>query len=247
MRAKSRDGKSAVAGADAARIGKRKVWAVVELREGRVERVSVRNDLRQVAESVDLLAVDIPIGLPGQEGAPLVEGRRRADLGARELVHPSLRGTVFWSPPRRALDEDDYTAARAIDPSLSAQAFALRERILEVEELAAAGLPVLEYHPEVTFAVLEGGPATVRKRSWGGQHERRRLLERAELTLPGVLGGEADSGKGRDPGLLAPDDVLDAAAGALTADRVFRQQGRALGVDGTPGIDQRGVIWCPYG
>jgi predicted RNase H-like nuclease len=154
---------------------------------------------------------------------------------------------VFWSPPRRALDEDDYAAARAIDPSLSAQAFALRERILEVEELAAAGLPVLEYHPEVTFAVLEGGPATVRKRSWGGQHERRRLLEQAGLRLPGLPLSELDPKGGRDPGLLPPDDVLDAAAGALTADRLRRGQGRALGVDGTPGVDQRGVIWCPAG
>lgn len=61
MHAKSLGGKIAVAGADAARIGKRKVWAVVELRDGRIDRISVRKDLRQVAGSVDLLAVDIPI------------------------------------------------------------------------------------------------------------------------------------------------------------------------------------------
>jgi predicted RNase H-like nuclease len=236
-----------VAGADAARIGKRKVWAVVELRDGRFERVSVRKDLRQVAGTVDLLAVDLPIWLPGQEGVPLADGKRRADREARELVHSTLRSTVFWSPPRGALEEDDYGAAREIAPSLSAQAFALTEKIREVQELAAEGLPVLEFHPEVTFAVLEGGPPTVRKRAWDGQLQRRRLLERAGLTFPGVPLSEVDPEGDRDSGLLPPDDVLDAAAGALTADRVLRGQGRALGVEGTPGIDQRGVIWCPAG
>lgn len=158
---------------------------------------------------------------------------------------------MFWSPPRRVLARDDYAATREVDPSLSVQAFALRERILEVEELAVEGLPVIEFHPEFTFAVLEGGPPTVRKRSWDGQQQRRRLLERAGLTLPEIplseLDQEANPEMGRDPGLLPPDDLLDAAAGALTADRVLRRQGRALGVDGTPGTEQRSVIWCPAG
>lgn len=229
-----------VAGADAARIGKRKVWAVVVLKNGELEKVVVEEDLGDLARTVELLAVDMPIGLPDDEGVPVDEDQhRRADVGAKEAVHAKRKSSVFWSPSRGVLGKANYKEARKVQPSLSAQAYWLRERICEVEALIADrdDLIVVEYHPEVTFAVLAEDRPTVTKKSWNGQLERRHLLARHGVEIPDLLEGDA--------GRLAPDDVLDAAAGALTAQCMQRGRARALGVDKRPGPDQRGVIWCP--
>ena len=66
-----------------------------------------------------------------------------------------------------------------------------------------------EVHPEISFAVLLGAPASAPKKSWAGMCERREALESAGLTLDHTHG---------DAVLLAPvDDMLDAAVAAWSA------------------------------
>jgi predicted RNase H-like nuclease len=67
-------------------------------------------------------------------------------------------------------------------------------------------------HPEVSFQALAGGdPLPYAKKSWRGQAIRRSLLAAAGILLPEAL-GEADS--------VPPDDILDAAAAAWSAQRI---------------------------
>src|SRR4051812_26992208 len=90
-------------------------------------------DLVATAEgdgAVDVVAVDIPIGLPDA-------GRREADLLAREAAGPRW-ASVFMTPVREAIEADDYAAATAINRRLagqgiSRQAFALRPKLLQVD------------------------------------------------------------------------------------------------------------------
>ena len=184
-----------VVGVDACRGG----WVAIVLEDGRfadaVFAPTFAGILERFADAT-AIAVDIPIGLP-------TEGTRAADLAARTFVGPR-RSSVFATPPRAALALATYAEARAVAPSLSAQSFALREKILEVEALLADER-VFEVHPEVSFAALNGGKHLQHsKRSWNGQMERRRLLTAKGIVVPDEIKAER----------AAADDVLDAAVAA---------------------------------
>jgi hypothetical protein len=76
-------------------------------------------------ENAEVVGVDIPVGLSE-------EGPRPADLAARCFVGPR-RNSVFRTPPRPCLLAATYAEARTHLPSLSAQSFTLRNKILEVK------------------------------------------------------------------------------------------------------------------
>jgi predicted RNase H-like nuclease len=207
-----------VVGADVSRGG----WVAIVLEHGRFAGSALEPDvagLLQRFPDAAVVGVDMPIGLPDNDV-------RAADRSARAFVGPR-RSSVFATPPRRALEAATYAEARALWPPLSAQAFALRAKILEVEE--ALEDRIIEVHPEVSFAELAGAHLTFSKRTWSGQHERRRLLRDAGIALPDEL----------DAGAAGVDDVLDAAVVAWTANRYAR--GEALPLP--EGANGRGVIW----
>lgn len=166
-----------------------------------------------------VMAIDIPIGLPDS-------GVRKADLLARPIVG-QRSASVFLTPVRRALAEEDYARAVIINKELSdgrafsRQAFGLRTKILEVDTwLPDAGVRVAEIHPEVCFATMARGPLAHSKKTWAGVELRRRLLAQVGISLPSEL-GEAG-------GYAAVDDVLDAAAAAWAATRVLNGTARSL-------------------
>jgi len=138
------------------------------------------------------------------------------------------------TPIRAAVEADDHAAAILLNRSvtgagISAQAFALREKILEVERwLPTARYQVVEVHPEYCFAEMDAGtPMRAPKRSWQVMVDRRQMLERHGIPLDVV-----------DPrvGARVPvDDLLDAAAAAWTARRVRTGSARSLPDPPQPG------------
>jgi predicted RNase H-like nuclease len=208
-------------GVDATRTG----WVAIALEDGRFAASALEpsfEDLLARFPHAAAIGVDIPIGLPE-------EGRRECDVLARLALGPR-RNSVFLTPPRRALETESYAEARRVWPSLSAQAFALRAKILEVEG-HTADERILEVHPEVTFlALARGRHLPFAKRTWNGQLARRRLLGRAGIRLPDTL----------DAGLAPADDVLDAAAAAWSADRYARGEAVPLPEGATERV---GAIW----
>jgi len=157
-----------------------------------------------------VVGMDLPIGLPDA-------GRRAADVLAKQAIGP-LRSSVFMTPVRGALRAEDHPTAIAVNASLagegvSERAYALRHKFFEVEDLLrATELRVVEVHPEVSFARMNGGPLLARTSTWAGAEVRRLLLADQGIPLFGDLGTA-----GRSAGV---DDVLDAAAAAWTARRV---------------------------
>lgn len=167
----------------------------------------------------ELVAVDIPIGLPR-------DGHRPADIAARQVLGPR-RSSVFHTPVREALlapTHAEATAAsvRLTGKGISRQAYALRGSIFDAEAfLDVATCPVVEAHPEVSFAVLLGRPAPASKKSWAGVHQRLAALGHAGVRLDdlGAVGAQAGA-----------DDVLDAAAVAWSARRVLAGAARSFPV-----------------
>jgi predicted RNase H-like nuclease len=202
-------------GVDAARGG----WIAVALEDGRFVEAALERRfpalLERFADAV-AIGVDIPIGLP----AP--GEQRRADVEARRLVG-ARRSSVFFTPARAALEAATYSEARVIAPSTSAQGWALRTAILDVDRVRDAR--VFEVHPEVSFAVLAGKPLAFAKRTWNGQRERLRLLRRAGIRIPDRL----------DAGLVPADDVVDAAVTAWSATRIARGEHVTIPEDPAPG------------
>jgi predicted RNase H-like nuclease len=170
--------------------------------------------LTAIVPDASVVAIDIPIGVPES-------GRREADLAARSRLG-ARRNSVFFTPPRAAVEAATHAEATAASVRLtgfgvSQQSFALAPKLLEVDTwVQTAPFPVYEVHPEVSFAVLLGAPASAPKKSWAGMSERRRALESAGLTLDHIHGDAALR--------AAVDDMLDATVAAWSARRIARGQ-----------------------
>jgi len=167
---------------------------------------------------VDAIGIDIPIGLADSSF-------RQADLLARKAAGPRW-ASVFVTPVRPALLLDDYAAASAVNRRLtgagiSRQAYNLRDKILQVDDwLRGSPSPVVEVHPELTFAELAGAPLADGKSTWSGVERRRQLLADVGIDASGDLGLTGYQ--------VGVDDVLDAAAVAWTAARFARGDARRV-------------------
>jgi predicted RNase H-like nuclease len=181
------------------------------------------------------VAVDMPIGLTDR-------GRRQADALARRLVG-RRSSSVFTTPVRSALEADTYARAAVLNrrhagEGLSAQAFALRRKVLELERwMRESDRTAIEVHPELSFAVLAGAPLHDPKSTWAGAKVREGLLADAGISLPADLGVAGHN--------AAVDDVLDAAIAAWSARRYAN--GEATSVPNPPEILADGypcAIWA---
>ena len=221
-----------VVGVDGAPAG----WVAVALGDdcrARVEKFADFGKVLAAFPDAEIVAVDIPIGLEP-------EPRRRADLAAKAYLGQH-GARVFMTPPREALVLGSHAKALAMLEAvglagISAQAFALGKKILEVDKLMDGDDRVREVHPEVSFRVMNGEVDLVhRKKSPRGFAERRKLLERNGVWLPATA---------FDLVRVGADDVLDAAAVAWSARRIASGMGGSLPAE--PGADDQGrpiAIW----
>jgi len=216
-----------------------KGWAAVVLREGE-PRVGVHflptiDVISAAVPDVDVIAIDIPIGLP-------MSGARPADLAARAMVG-TRRSSVFMTPVRAALEAPTYREAVTVSIELtgvgiSQQAYALRAKILEVAQwLPSAPCRVFEVHPEVSFTVMRGTPATASKKTWHGMSERL-----AALRAAGIMLDDIDPVAGS---MIGADDVVDAAAAAWTGRRVALGVARCLpSQPDAPSATDGAAVWA---
>ncbi|NIJ81063.1 DUF429 domain-containing protein [Xanthomonas cannabis] len=171
--------------------------------------------------AVDVLGVDIPIGL--SEHAP-----RAADAQARRFVGGRRACSIFAAPLRGILQARTQAEASALHRVLDhekqrgfgVQSFALLPKIRDWDDALRAdpawAALVFEVHPEVSFAALAGGPGlAAAKKSSEGQRQRCRLLgdHYGAARVASLLE--------RVPRACAqPDDVLDALAACWSAQRI---------------------------
>src|SRR5258708_26205091 len=124
--------------------GYRRGWVAVALLDGQFDSAfagPLFTDLLARFRDAEAFGVDIPIGLADA-------GVRACDVEARRLVGPRA-ASVFLTPPRQAVEALTYAAARAAAPGVTAQAWNLARKILEVDVLTDARVP--EVHPAVAF------------------------------------------------------------------------------------------------
>ena len=177
---------------------------------------------------VDLIAIDMPIGLSD-------DGARACDVAAKKLLGPA-GSSVFPAPVRVVLQTDDYAEARrlsrlhTIPPRApSAQAFQLVKAIRQLDD--ALGDPpserVVEVHPELAFRAIDRR-VTDPKVTARGTMQRLTALS-AVMDVERAL---ADA-----PRLVPMVDGLDACAAAWSAQRISEGRGECVG---DSAVDSRG-------
>jgi predicted RNase H-like nuclease len=210
-----------VLGVDACRSGWVGVLLAPGSRPAALTSGSVAALVELARESADLavVAIDIPIGLPDS-------GVRQADVLARRALKGKA-SSVFATLTRPAYMAESYAEGRARNleatdgvSSASAQAYALRAKILEVDAWIRSkpGVEVIEVHPELSFARLAGAPILPRKLDPEGVAARRAALGAAGLDPPMWMRGAG----------FAEDDLLDACAAAWTALRHARGEAESF-------------------
>jgi predicted RNase H-like nuclease len=177
----------------------------------------------------DIIAVDVPIGLPDA-------GARACDVEARKRLGPR-RNSVFAAPIRPLLDAGGHGDASE-GKRIPARIWSIVPRILEVDELLRqdpALRPIVhEIHPELSFAVMNANaPMPHAKKSAEGREERRVLLHSA-------FGDVIDRALAARRSLrCAVDDILDAFAALWTAGRIAR--GEAIMIPADAPVDAFGL------
>jgi predicted RNase H-like nuclease len=138
--------------------------ALLQVRSGScaLELCETFAEVLSLSEIPAVIAVDMPIGLPEQAE----RGGRACDVEARRRLG-DRQSSVFSVPARAAVMEFDYTLACAAafarsDPprKVSKQCFHLFPKIREIDALMTPALQgrVFEWHPELAFWAMNGGP-----------------------------------------------------------------------------------------
>jgi predicted RNase H-like nuclease/GrpB-like predicted nucleotidyltransferase (UPF0157 family) len=183
---------------------------------------------------LQVVAVDMPIGLPDDRP-------RRTDTAARLALPVGRKSSVFSTPSRAATEPETYPEASAanrevLGRGISQQAFRLIPKILEADAYVRGGppVPVLEAHPEVSFAAIAPDCVVPSKKSVEGARTRRAALRSVGLEPPAYVRGQG----------YAADDLLDACVVAWTAARYAA--GTAYSLPDPPEVFSDGIpaaIW----
>lgn len=192
-----------------------------------------------MALPADIIAVDMPIGLPEKSGRP-PERDVRARLGERQ-------SSVFAVPAAAAIYCTDYREACRVnllhsDPpkKVSKQCFHLFPKMREIDALIDPALQsrIYESHPELAFWVMNGeAPLSLPKKVKGAPSPPGLDLRRALLRRNGVpVDSLATSYRRRDVGA---DDLLDACACTFVAWRILNR--RSIRFPANPPLNARGL------
>jgi len=205
-------------------------WLAVVFEDQSFEETVLKDDFEdlwdELQPDLDLALVDVPIGLPEDEGT--LEEREAVDSMARS--HTGFPSSVFPVPSRetskRAYEEDiEYEDLAQqnendLEKGLSQQSASIAAGIGEVDMFLEQGEPnkdvLVESHPELCFRGLLGRRLEYSKKSASGVGERLEAIDE-HVDDAGVLFKEAiadiDSGSSN----VEVDDVLDAIVLGVTA------------------------------
>jgi predicted RNase H-like nuclease len=197
-------------------------------------------DFAQVmALPAQVIAVDMPIGLPEKSGRP-PEREVRAKIGAR-------RSSVFPVPSRYAIQCLDYSDACRINrlhshppKAVPKQCFHLFPKMREVDALISPNdqSRIYESHPELAFwAMNDQRPlAFAKKAKVNSQHVglelRKTLLRRNHVPVDSLR----EEYRRRDVGA---DDLIDACACTFVAWRILNR--RSIRFPTNPPLNARGL------
>lgn len=224
-----------IAGVDGCRRG----WVVVDAESDIANaRIAVVANWHEVLKRAQLIAVDMPIGLS-------TSGSRDCETHARAMLR--LHGArVFRTPPRGSLEfaHEHWAEANAWSKrqgfgGISKQTWNICPKIREIDAIMQPRheKKIFEAHPELAFRRLHGMPVASKHTREGSDLRLKILRDAGFRELENWIAAMKPLG-------AKADDVLDACALVLTAQRIA--DGRAQSLPPAPQRDERGLrmaIW----
>ena len=224
-----------VAGVDGCRAGWVRFAVEVPSLATSVDVVDLAELLRNRPSDLACIGIDIPIGL--------IDGSRACDKAARKLLGQPRGTSVFAAPCRAALSATTHAAATQINHDktgrgLSQQAFGIIPKIKQMDDAITPECQgwAFEVHPEVCiWALNRRRPMKHNKKTAEGAKERVVLLRRVFPQIDRHLANR--------PRRVGADDLLDAAAAAWTALRLYQRQAECVC---SPEVDEKGLAVTIY-
>ena len=184
-------------------------------------------NLWRAHSDAEQLLIDIPIGL-------CESGKRACDSATASKLGGTRQGSVFFTPTREAVYAPNIERAKERqqpkDFSVQNQVWAIVPRIRELDaflqEYSGEIAPdqILEAHPELCFAGLNGGnPIAASKATEAGREARLEVLEEVDQSLVDAYhdGVERLTEPSYAPmiGASKTDDIIDALVLAAAASK----------------------------
>ncbi len=213
-------------------------WVACVIDHGDVhfERVDTLDALVEKYPVFDAFLIDMVIGLQSKEKQKRPDSFARKELGRRS-------STIFTPPCRQAVyaeteAEQVQKNQEVLGKGLAKQSINILPKIRELDQFLDRHKEyrnvILESHPELDFARLNGAVVMTQKKYYEGFQERVNILERY---LPGKhlkeLWENAKAYK------CKPDDLLDAACLAVTG--AFHAHGMSAVIPDDPEQDDTGL------
>jgi len=185
-------------------------------------------------ERLELIAIDIPLGLPES-------GKRTCDSLARKELGQGRASSVFSAPIRALLSCTSYDEACRVGRSkdgraISKQTWNILGKIREADALLRApqrAFSMHEVHPELSFTVWVESTLVPSKKTEAGRLARLHLVERY---FPGQY-ARVRAAVTRTA--CHDDDILDAFAALWSAERLF--ENTALTLPAAAEYDSKGI------
>jgi predicted RNase H-like nuclease len=191
--------------------------------------------LLELTKACEVVAVDMPIGLPNNADRRLCDALAKEELGEG-------RNRVFFTPPRQTLLIQEYQSFLKVHREVtgkgnSRQTFCILPKLLQVDEVMNPKLQekVFEFHPELAWKRL-AGKVLESKSSPIGIDARVRVLKDYVPRLEYLVNHR--------PTRVKRDDLLDALIGLAVASGI--REGANNKIPLIPPKDERGLrmeIW----
>jgi len=213
------------------------IAAVLDHGELRLERYKSISSLVEKYPAFDVFLIDMAIGLRNNQEQKRPDSAAKEELGVKA-------SSVFPIPCREAVyaeEEDAKKSAnlRILGKSLAKQTLAIIPKIRELDvflrDHPEYKNKILESHPEVCFARLNGAVVTSRKNEEPGLTERRHIL--VEYLDRDDLSGLYDKAKVLG---CKQDDLIDAMCLAVTA--ALHAHGQSETLPDDPQYDENGLL-----
>lgn len=207
--------------------GRAPFWTA-RLADGQVQDLGSVESLEAALQTPDVETIAVDVALGHEDPVGHGSGLRACDRAARDVLGPAS-DRMFVLPPPAVFEADTYhdalEACRAHGwPELEPPLWFARERLEALAQAAGEDQRLVEVHPELSFAHMNGlrgevEPADGYGDSWAALNERLELLHEGGLHPEGHLEGAEDPD---------PRAALDATAAAWSAHRAARGEAARL-------------------
>lgn len=212
-----------------------------------VEIFSSFQELIDEFENVELMLIDIPIGL-GSRAIP-----RDIDFAARKMLDPTWSSSIFIPPVREAIAASGYEEAKKINRQvtgkmISIQSWHISRKIIEVDKVLmknpAAKKKLFESHPEICFKMLNRGKSLTYKKAAPGKKGIEERLGVLSKFHPGIYKDYSQACKKIKGRNVKDNDVVDAMCLAIAAQRGLKSGFEMI--EGSNKKDAQGIEMMMY-